>query len=78
MLPQRHHNANHRAKVDFAKYALALKREHTFSILEGPGRLAEGTRRPLGRPSRPTLALQEGIVKLPSIWDAKSTEKEFI
>ena len=78
MLPQRHQNETHLAKVDFAKYALSLGREHTFSMLEGPGRLAGGTRRPLGRPSRATLGLQEDIGKLSSILEAKSTENELI
>ena len=78
MLPQRHQNETHLAKVDFAKYALSPGREHTFSMLEGPGRLAGGTRRLLGRPSRATLGLQEDIGKLSWILEAKSTENELI
>ena len=78
MLPQRHENETHLAKVDFAKYALSCGQEHTFSMLEGPGRLAGGTRRPLGRPSRATLGIQEDIRKLSSMLEAKSTENQLI
>ncbi len=65
-------------KLDFAKYALSLRREHTHSILEGPGRLPGGTRRPPGGPSRVTLGLQEDIGKLSSNLEAKSIANELI
>ena len=46
MHPEGFQNETQCAKVDFAKYALLLGREHTFSRVEGPSRHQDGPEGP--------------------------------